>query len=209
MVKDENLKNKEVDPPNTTNINIINKNKGIDEKINIPKDYNDILSIIDKFYIEKYNTMVYNKNNYISKIVKNNYNKICYLRKTNNDKNNIINKLIEENKSLKKKIAGMISGNEISKKETPNTTNKMVDTESKRNIKLKKIYNKYISIYEIFNKYNNYKLVNLDEIRKYTNDKNIYKVKQRCTKIYKFYEEYKNGIIDNLLSVTAIFKLSF
>lgn len=32
--------------------------------------------------------------------------------------------------------------------------------------RLKLLYNKYINLYEIFNKYKNYKLINLDEIKK-------------------------------------------
>lgn len=178
---------------NKTIVTINNKNKGIKENVNIfNTGYNKVLSMIDEFYIKKYNNMLYEKNNYISQIVKNNYKNIFYLRTINNDKDSIINKLNSENKSLKKIIEELKKGHE----ENKNTINNMVNNiknVTKDDNKLILLYNKYINLYEIFNRYKNYKLINLNEIRKYTNDKNIYKLKQRSTKIYRFYENFKNG----------------
>lgn len=194
-------------PKIITNIKIVNKEKGIEENINIfNKDYDKTLSIIDRFYIEKYNNTINDKNKYIRQIVFNNYKNIYYLRKINNNKDEIINKLNSENKSLKKVIEELKTNNEKKKKENIKyqyTINNMVD------IKNKNIYDKYICLYEIFNKYKYYKLINMEEIRKYTNDKNIYKVKQRSFKVFKFYEKFKDGTIKNLLPLSTIFKMVF
>lgn len=194
-------------PKITTNIKIVNKEKGIEENINIfNKDYDKTLSIIDRFYIEKYNNTINDKNKYIRQIVFNNYKNIYYLRKINNNKDDIINKLNSENNSLKKVINELKTNNEKKKKENikyQSTTNNMVE------IKNKKIYDKYICLYEIFSKYKYYKLINMEEIRKYTNDKNIYKVKQRSFKVFKFYEKFKDGTIKNLLPLSTIFKMVF
>lgn len=183
---DENQKN-------ITTVKIINKEKGIKEKINIfNRDYDKVLSIIDCFYIEKYNTMVYENNKTI-----NNLNTIV------NDKILLIDKIKKENEDLKKIIE---------KTKNKNTIIYTEENKKYRNnetVKLKSLYNKYINIYSIFNKYKNYELINFDEIKKYTNDKNIYKIKQRSTKIYKFYEMFKQGIIKQLLPVSIVFKMVF
>lgn len=189
---------------------LINKEKGIRDYINISnKDYNNLLSKIDEFYINKYNTMVYIKNNYISQIVKNNYKNIIILRNNNNDKDIIIKKLQSENNSLIKMTEELKSENknlsaELSKNKI-NTINKVVENDKS---KLKKLYNKYIELYKIFNN-NSYKTINLEEIKKYTMDKNIYKVKQRSYKIYNFYQKYINGTIKDLLPISKIIKMVF
>jgi hypothetical protein len=211
--KEENIPLKSIIPysedilKNTTNVKIVNKEKGIEENIDIfNKDYDKTLSIIDRFYIEKYNNTINDKNKYIRQIVFNNYKNIYYLRKINNNKDEIINKLNSENRSLKKVIEELKTNNEKKKKENikyQHTINNMVD------IKNKKIYDKYICLYEIFNKYKYYKLINMEEIRKYTNDKNIYKVKQRSFKVFKFYEKFKDGTIKDLLPLSTIFKMVF
>lgn len=200
-------------PPRNTTVNIINKEKGIKENINVIKtDYNQMLSYIDDFYIKRYNTMVYSKNKHIGIIVENNYKNIIYLRNINNNKDLIINKLKYENNCLKKNIEKL--QNDREKTNTINNKMDMVGMNKKRKpTKNKKLlislYDKYINLYYVFNKYNNYKLIDIDEIRKYTKDNNIYKVKQRCYKIYNFYEKYKNGIIKDLLPISKIITMVF
>lgn len=187
-------------------IKIINKDKSINEKINFfNKDYNKLLNLVDDFYIKKYNTMVYSKNRYISQIIRNNYKNIVFLRNNNNDKDTNIKKLKSENESLikitedlkneNKNLSSQFSKNNIEKRKVATDKNK-----------LKNLYNKYLELYKIFNN-NSYKLINLEEIKKYTMDKNIYKVKQRATKVYKYYEKYKNGIINELLPISRIISM--
>lgn len=178
-------------------VKIVNKHKGINETINVLNtNYNKMLSIVDDFYIKKYDNMLYSKNKYISKIINDNYKLISYLRNINKDKDLIIHKITDENERLKKKECL-----ENIKKDKPS---KMEDQN-----KLKTLYNKYINIYKIFMKYSNYKLINLDEIKEYTKDRNIYKVKQRSYKIYEFYTMYQKGILKELLPVSTIFKMVF
>ena len=113
----------------------------------------------------------------------------------------LISKLKKENILLKE-------NNEILKEENNGkkcyTKNNMVYQN-----KIISLYDKYINIFNIFNKYKNYKLINFDEIKKYTKDKNIYKIRQRSTKVYNFYEKFKNGNVKNLLPVSTIFKMVF
>lgn len=189
-------------------VKIVNKHKGINESINVLNtNYNKMLSMVDEFYIKKYDNMLYSKNKYISKIINNNYKLISYLRKINIDKDLIIHKITNENERLKKK-----EYLENTKKNTIPTNmedllNKKKEPEDQN--KLKTLYNKYINIHKIFMKYNNYKLINLDEIKEYTKDKNIYKVKQRSYKVYEFYTRYEKGILKELLPVSTIFKMIF
>lgn len=196
-----------IDPPileNDGKIIIINKEKGINDIINIfKKDFNNTLSIIDVFYIKKYNNIVNEKNKYISDIVKNNYNEIYKLRTINKDKDLIINKITNENISLKKTIEYIGNENKINQNVNTLQMVKMVDTN-----KYEKLYNKYIKLYEIF-KNNNYRLINIEEIRKYTQDKNIYKIKQRACKVYSFYEKYKKGFIKDILPISKIITMVF
>lgn len=158
--------------------------------------------------------MVYEKNNIIKNIVNNNYKYISYLRKINNKKELLINKINSENFLLKEDNEILRKENKIIK--SSYTKKEMVDIKNNKKIykndfqnKLKLLYNKYINLYEIFNKYKNYKLINLDEIKKYTKDKNIYKIKQRSTKVFNFYENFKKGYIKELLPVSSIFKMVF
>lgn len=158
--------------------------------------------------------MVYEKNNIIKNIVNNNYKYISYLRKINNKKELLINKINSENFLLKEDNEILRKENNIIK--SSYTKKEMVDIKNNKKIykndfqnKLKLLYNKYINLYEIFNKYKNYKLINLDEIQKYTKDKNIYKIKQRSTKVFNFYENFKKGYIKELLPVSSIFKMVF
>lgn len=100
----------------------------------------------------------------------------------------INNKLKEEIKELKNVI------NELKyEMKKNNTKNKVVD-KIINNDKIMIKYKKYIKIYELFMN-NNYKTINMDEIKQYTKDNNIYKIKQRSEKIYKYYEQFKNGIL--------------
>lgn len=176
----------------SSTVKIINKNNFINDTVNIYNvDNNRLLQIIDDFYIKKYNNMVYTKNINIEN-----------LNKINEDKSLIIKNLNSENNSLKKII------NEL-KTENQNLKNINTINIPHQNNKIKSLYNKYISLYYIFNKYNNYKLINIDEIRKYTKDKNIYKVKQRAYKIYNFYQRYINGTIKDILPISKIIKMVF
>ena len=189
-------------------VKIVNKHKNINESINVLNtNYNKMLSMVDDFYIKKYDNMLYSKNKYISKKINDNYKLISYLRKINIDKDLIIHKITDENERLKKKDylentkKNTIHANMedlLNKKKKPKDQNK-----------LKSLYNKYINIHKIFMKYKNYKLINLDEIKEYTKDKNIYKVKQRSCKVYDFYTRYKKGILKELLPVSTIFKMVF
>lgn len=116
------------------------------------------------------------------------------------DLNCIIKKLEIENKRLK---------NEIENLKNSHTKDGIVECKKINNKKMDILYNKYINIYNIFNKFdNNYKIIK-DEIKQYTNDNNIYKVKSRATKIYNFYNNLKNGIINEYLPITKIIKMSF
>jgi hypothetical protein len=191
-------------------IKIINKDKNINDKFNFfNKDYNKLLTMVDDFYIKKYNTMVYSKNRYISQIIKDNYKNIVFLRNSNNVKDTTIKKLKSENDSLIKITENLKNENknlkiQFSKNNINNNIEKRKTATDKN--KLKNLYNKYLELYKIFNN-NSYKLINLDEIKKYTMDKNIYKVKQRATKVYKYYEKYKNGIIKELLPISRIISM--
>lgn len=117
----------------------------------------------------------------------------------------INNKLKEEIKELNNEIKEL--NNKIKELKNNNTKNKVVD-KIINNDKIMIKYKKYIKIYEIFMN-NNYKTINMDEIKQYTKDNNIYKIKQRSEKIYKYYEQFKNGIIDKLYPVSTIFKMVF
>lgn len=179
-----NIPLKEYIKDETQIVDIINKNKGIKDTITaFNTDINKILSVVDEFYIKKYNNMVYNKDI-------------------------IINKLKSENISLKKITKELkIDNKNISAELSKNKINTMNVVEND-NIKLKNLYYKYIELYKIFNN-NNYKTINLEEIKKYTMDKNIYKVKQRAYKVYNFYQKYINGIIKDVLPISKIIKMSF
>lgn len=166
-------------------IKVINKEKHINDEIYIKnKDYNNLLSIIDDFYIKKYNN----------------------LKDKHEKKDKIINNLKDENNSLKNRINDLQNKSTIS-----NMVDKdIIQNKCKKNNnidKLKTLYNKYINIYELINKYNSYKLINFDEIRLYSKDKNIYKLKQRAEKVYKFYNKLKSGIINEYLPISKIFKM--
>lgn len=193
-------------------VNIINKNKKINETVNIFNTNNDqLLSIVDEFYIKKYNNMVNSKNKYISMVVKNNYENIVYLNKIKNDKDLIIKNLNSENTILKNIIGELKMDNNkkadtisdmVEKQNNILNVNKIKNKENK----IKKIYDKYINLYHIFNKYNNnYKLIDINEIRKYTKDNNIYKIRQRAVKVYNFCNKLKNGIAKDYLPLTKIY----
>ena len=65
-------------------------------------------------------------------------------------------------------------------------------------------------MYNIFEKYNyNYKLIkeNISQIRVYIKDKNIYKVKERAIKIYKYYSNLKINKDIDFLTISNILKM--
>jgi hypothetical protein len=69
-------------------------------------------------------------------------------------------------------------------------------------------YKKWINIYNLFKKYNfNYNNINLDELEQYVKDKNIYKIKERCIKVYNYYNKILKKEIKDYLYVTEIFKM--
>lgn len=184
-------------------VKIINKEKCIKEEIYVRKeDYDKILSITDYFYIKKYDNMVHGRNEIISNIVKNNYMIIKSLRDDNNKKDVFINKLIYENNILKK-INKELKTDNNKKNTISDVVEKNVDT-----IKITKLYIKYVNLYKLF-KNNSYQDININEIRKYTKDKNIYKIKQRAEKINTFYNKFKNGIFKYCLPISKIIKMSF
>lgn len=173
------------------NKRIINKEKNMKmEQIN-PQKTNTIINLVDYNKDDKNNISVKDEVQNIDPVVTIN-NK---LKEENNKLKQEINKLKEEINEMKKKY----------------TKKKVVDDKIVNNDRVDKImikYNKYIKIYELFIN-NNYKTINLEEIKKYTKDNNIYKLKQRSSKIYNYYEQFKKGIIDKLLPVSTIFKMVF
>lgn len=204
---------------NIQTIKIINKDKKINEIVTIPRINNNdkLFNIIDNYYVTKYLNHVYIKNKEISTICYNNFKYIKQLNNKINEKNNIIYKLKEkinnfekENINLSSKIKLLIDNKkDVILKTEKNILVYQVDPttndESAHNLNIPNdLYTKYINIYEIFRKYNfNYKLINIDEIRKYSKDMNIYKLKQRASKVFNYYQKYKAGIVD-LLPVSKL-----
>jgi hypothetical protein len=85
----------------------------------------------------------------------------------------------------------------------------MVDISKNKNNKkrLIKLYQKWQNVYGIFNKYNfNYKRIknNIQEIHQFVKDKNLYKIKERCTKIYRYYQEILNNNINEYKNISDI-----
>lgn len=212
-------------------VTIIKKEEDIKEQVIVKNpDTNKLLPFVDEYY----KNIIIKKNKFINNIVTDNYRYIVNIRnenkKTNlkleilNEKNNIndniINKLKKENDLLKSQNNELKTENnklELDKlemekenkilKET-NTTS-MVDHESS-NInknKLLNLYNKYVNLYNIFKNQNNYKGININEINKYTKDKNIYKIKQRSVKIYNYYNKLVNGVIKEYLPIYKIIRM--
>lgn len=195
-----------IDTTNTEKVTIIKKNQDIKENIFIEnKDYNKLLSYVDTYYIIHYTNIINRKNKYFGKIVEKNYNYINILR-------NDINELKNDNKKLKNKLKEqkLFHEKEILKIKNSYTTNKMVEHKNKdiNKNKLINLYNKYINLYNIF-KVNKYKDINKKEIEKYTNDKNIYKIKQRAYKVNSFYNKLKEGIYKDYLPISKIIKMTF
>jgi hypothetical protein len=167
------------------------------KKINTPEDKSDkvINCLIEKETPK--NDNIINKENEIN----DNHNKI---KSENQRLKKVIEKLKNENKNISSKLEKMV-------KNQKNTIDNMVENTNVRIIKndtnkIERLYNKYIELYKIFIN-NSYKNIDLEEIKKYTMDKNIYKVKQRATKIYKFYEKFKNGIIKEILPISKIINM--
>lgn len=192
------------------------KDEIINNKNGMEND-NKLLSSIDEFYIKKYNTMVYSKNRYISMVVADNYKQIVCLDKINKNNGLIINKLNNENKSLKKYIEEL----KIDNNEKTNTITELVEEgrlqnykntpKSVNNVVTNKIINlyiKYVKLYNLF-KNSNYKQIDINEVRKYTKDKNIYKIKQRAEKVNSFYDKFKKGIYTCYLPINKIIKMTF
>lgn len=200
------------------NIIIINKNDNIKDCLNIgikyhEDDLNKLLSYIDIYYITYYNNRI---------------NELEERNRTINEKFKEYRKKNENNKMSKTMIDCSVQTININNTSVSIQTNKipsivksqMVDSctqtnndniiknDEKKN-KLEKIYNKWITIYNIFNKYNfNYKLVkdNISELRKLIKDNNIYKVKQRCVKIFNYYQKMKINGIFNYQPISIIIK---
>lgn len=69
-------------------------------------------------------------------------------------------------------------------------------------------YKKWINIYRLFKLSNfNYKNIDLDELKQYIQDNNIYKVKERALKVYTYYTKLMNKEVTDYLYVTEIFKM--
>jgi hypothetical protein len=165
----------------------INKNNDIENNFNQHGNYEKVKNL------ENYNKTVKSSSS-MSHFEKNNTYNLDNHKEYSN-LNNIIKKLEIENKILKGEIENL---------KKSNIKNNKMDNE-----KMDIIYNKYINIYNIFKKFdNNYKIIK-EEIKRYTKDNNIYKVKSRATKIYKFYNNLKNGTINEYLPITKIIKMSF
>lgn len=185
-------------PTMVYDVPIIVKRKN--KNLNTPNDKPDkvINHLIEK-EIPKNNNII-NKENEINEI-NDNYNKI----KSENERlKKVIEKLKNENKNISSKLEKMVEN----KKNTmdnvvENTNGRILKNDTK---KIEKLYNKYIELYKIFIN-NSYKTINLEDIKKYTMDRNIYKVKQRATKIYKFYEKFKNGIINEILPISKVINM--
>lgn len=132
----------------------------------------------------------------------------------NNYYNNIINKLKLENDLLKLENKKLLKNQEIKNNYSISGMVYSKDNNIKKGVpnkdKLLILYNKYVNIYNIFkDKQNNYKNIDMNEIKKYTKDNNIYKIKQRSTKIYNFYNKIINGTVKEYLPISKIIKIKF
>lgn len=175
----------------------------------------------------------YNHGNFLSQDINNVYEVPIRIKKKNKKNNyvqndntkihNIKNNLNKNNKQIilinDKKIDYKIStiiqnNNGISigiqtDNIEPVMNIKLNENFNKKN-KLEKIYKKWENIYNIFKKYNyNYKLIkeNISQIRVYIKDKNIYKVKERAIKIYKYYSNLKINKDIDFLTISNILKM--
>lgn len=168
----------------------------------LPQDINNVYEIPIR---------IKNKNKKIkkNKYVKNEDAEIQNIE-NNINKNNKQNILIND-KNIYYKISTMTQNNNgISIGIQTDTIDfGMVITLNKKN-KLEKIYQKWVNVYNIFEKYNyNYNLIkeNIREIRVYIKDKNIYKVKERAIKIYKYYNKLKTNKNIEFLPISNILKI--
>lgn len=142
---------------------------------------------------------------------------------------NEISKLKDENKILTKQInikntsvdvstnTDGISGIKKRDFEIQNRDDKKSDVKNVNHIsimeknRLLKLYNKWSNVYKIFEKYSfNYKIIkkNIDEIKKYVKDKNIHKIKERCTKIHLYYNKILNNEVKEYKHISKIIKMS-
>jgi hypothetical protein len=190
--------NSEVIKHDSTNIKkidkviIINKDKNIKRHITVDSytlDMDKLLNHVDEYYINYYTNIINKKDNFLRKKVNDNYNVIINLRKENN--------------KLKKKVQEL---------ENKCVTKSMVDISKNRNNvninKLKNLYKKYVNIHNVFIKCNNnYKIIDMEYIKNYTKDKNIYKIKQRAEKVYNFYNKLQSGVLNDYLPISKIINM--
>lgn len=168
------------DPKKNANIKIIKNDNPINNnRKDFSSELDKLLNVVDSYYIN----IINNKNIEIRDIiVKNNFK---------------LNNQIEI--SMKKKY---VSVDDIC------SCKKDIVEKIPKNNKLK-LYEKYISLYNLFiNK--KYKNLDFKSIRKYSLDKNIYKLKERSFKVFKYVEFIKiNNIKNNYLPISKIIKLNF
>lgn len=188
-------------------VTIIKKDEDIKEKVNVKNpDDKKLLPFLDEYYKD----IINKKNKFINEIVTYNYKYIVNIRKENDLLKSQNNELKTKNIKLELDKLEREKENNILKNtcatKMGNSVNKLIINKNK----LLKLYNKYVNLYNIFkNSKDNYKSIDIEEINKYTKDKNIYKIKQRAYKIYNFYEKYKNGLIKDLLPISRIITMVF
>lgn len=193
---------------NDKNVNNIDKQKE-DNILNDSLYLNKLLNYVDEFYINKIETKFIKFGNIISNLK----DKINILNNIIEEKNNKIHELENINSTTNIKYGINIKvQNEYENYNIKNIND--IESNIYRNIykehKLEKIYKKWESVYNIFQKYNfNYKIINkhIKEVNQYIKDKNIYKIKGRCCKIYNFYNKLKKNEIHEYLPISKIIHL--
>lgn len=163
----------DINKNNINNVIIIKKEDNINDIVYyLESDYNKILSYIDNYYIEKINK----NNQYFRNTIIKNYGYTTFLRNKNQH-------LILENKNLRLKYDQLKKEKEETKLNNTHNT-QLIESKNININRLTTLYNKYIDLYNIFkNNDYNYKNINMSLINDYTNDKNIYMIKQRATKV--------------------------
>jgi hypothetical protein len=200
--------------------NIPQNNIFYDEGIkNEDKNNNSYINIIDRLkkkcqfltlnYINAFTRTVFKLENEISKLK--DENKI--LTKQINIKNTSVDVStntdgISEIKKKHFEIQTYVIPNRDGRKSDVKNINHINIMEKNR---LLKLYNKWSNVYKIFEKYSfSYKIIknNIDEIKKYVKDKNIHKIKERCTKIYLYYNKILNNEVTEYKHISKIIKMN-
>jgi hypothetical protein len=180
------------------------KRDGMVEKLN--KNMNNYNL---KFYLKKIKQLEYNNFSLMdtidklnTKICKDGINNHIEIKKENTITNNGIttNSVEYENKK----------GIDVEIQVNTTKCNININKKLYKKDKLENLYKKWINVYNVYQKYNfNYKNIkeNINEIFIYLKDKNIYKIKERCVKIYNYYNKIILGETKEYLPISKILKL--